>query len=230
MRPPRAGGRREGREVDALDSRHAPLRDRVERAERLDLVAEEIDADRPVPVGGEKIDDAAAPGKRARCVDGVDELPAPCGEPLGEFVRVEPAADGEPSRTRLDLAGVGERHEQRLNAGHHERRPRRVRHRQPLDERQSFRLGRVVAGGVVVAEALDGRQEHGRDVAEQPEVIQKVVCLRGMRQDDDERAGFRRPGPGERRHGERRRRSPGSADRPAMPLSEAGDHVDEPAV
>lgn len=52
----------------------------------------------------------------------------------------------------------------------------------------------------------------------------------GMRQDDHQRAGVCGPCLGERGHSERRRRSPGSADRAAMPLAEAGDHVGEPAV
>ena len=213
-----------------VDSCHAPLGDRVEGAERLDLVTKQLDANGPVPVGGEQIDNATAAGERARCIDRINQPPSTSTEPVGEFFEVEAAANLDPAGAGLDFAWVGEWCEKCLDAGHHERRSRSIGHGQPFDDGEPFGIGGVAGRAIVFAEAFDRREKQGRQVAEQRHVIDEVVGLSCVWQDDDERAGFGGPGLRHGRHRQRRRRSPGSADRPAVSLAEGGDHVGEPAV
>ena len=85
----RAGQRRD---LNLLEIIHAPLADNVERAERLDLVAKELNANRPVPVGREEIHDPTAAGKRPGHLDRVVALPAASHQPVGQFRRIERAA------------------------------------------------------------------------------------------------------------------------------------------
>ena len=198
MRVPRAGGDRQRGQIDVVDARHAPLGDRVEGAERLDLIAEQLDANGPVPVGGVQIDDATTAGERARCVDRIDQPPATGAKPVGEFFRVEPSTQGESTCAGLDLPWVGERREERLDAGYHERRPWPVGSGEPFDDGEPLSVGGIVRWSPVLAKTLHRGEEQGREVAEQGEVIDKGVRLRRVGQDDDERAGFGGPGP---RHG-----------------------------
>jgi hypothetical protein len=170
----------------------------------------------------------AGSGKRASAPEGASGSAG--AKPVGELFRVEPATQGESTCTGLDLPWVGERCEKCLDAGHHERWSWTVGSGEPFDDGEPFGIGGVVRRAIVFAEALDRREEQGRQVAEQGHVIDEVVGLRRVWQDDDECAGFGGPSPRHGRHRERRRRSPGSADRPAMSFAEGGDHIGEPAV
>ena len=230
MRVPRAGGDRQRGQIDVVDARHTPLGDRVERAKRFDLVTKQLDANGPVPVGGIQIDDATTAGERARCVDRIDQPPATGAKPVGEFFRVEPSIQGEPTCAGLDLPWVGERREERLDAGHHERRPWPVGSGEPFDDGEPLSVGGIVRWSPVLTKTLHRGEEQGREVAEQGEVIDKGVCLRRVGQNDDERASFGGPGPRQGCQRQRRRRSPGSADRPAVSLAEGGDHIGKPTV
>ena len=55
--------------VDLVDGAHGPLRLGVEEADRLDQIAEELDAQREAIERHEGVDDAAAHGERARILD-----------------------------------------------------------------------------------------------------------------------------------------------------------------
>ena len=55
--------------VDLLDGAHGPLRLGIEEADRLDQIAEELDAQREAIERHEDVDDAAAHGERARILD-----------------------------------------------------------------------------------------------------------------------------------------------------------------
>ena len=76
------------------------LRERREGADRLDLVAEELDAERLAPGGREEIDEPAADGELAAVVDALDALVAGEGEHLGQ-----PLDPDLPSGTQLERLG-----------------------------------------------------------------------------------------------------------------------------
>ncbi len=83
------------------------LREGGERADRLDLVAEELDADRLAAGRGEDVDDAAADGELAAVVDALDACVPGERERLGERLDADLGAGAE-----LDLDGTrgGRRH------------------------------------------------------------------------------------------------------------------------
>ena len=129
----------EGREVDGIKRVNAPLADGIEGAQRLDLIAEQFDADGTGPVGREEVEDATAPSERAGGPDGISRLPAPRHQPVGELCRIEPASHGEAACAGLDLAWVGQWKQQCLDGGHDDPRLSGRRADQSLDQRQSLR-------------------------------------------------------------------------------------------
>ena len=123
----RAAGRQQelgGRqEQSALDRADRALVGRVERAERVDLVAEELDPDRQRQRRREDVDDAAPPRRFAAAGDLGDRHVAEVEQLAQERVLVDPGA--EPQLARGDRqVGRGDRVlEERLDAGHHHPRP-----------------------------------------------------------------------------------------------------------
>jgi hypothetical protein len=224
------GGQR--RQVDRLEFRDASLGDRVKGPQRLDLVAVEFHPHGAIPVGGEEIDDPAAAGERAGGVDGVGRLPATSGEPLGEFLGVRRAADREPPSAGFDGPGIDQGREDRLDARHDDRRRLTAGQGEPFDDGQPLGLHGVVGAWLLPPEILDCREQEGRHVGEQREIIHKGLGLGGVGQDDGERAGgaIDRAGPQDGRRCQCAGRSPGSADRAAMPFAKGGDDFGEPAV
>jgi hypothetical protein len=77
-----------GRRIDdgALDRMQRPLRERRVRAHRLDLVAEELDAERLAAGGREDVDDAAADRELAPLLGALHALVAGEGKALGQVV------------------------------------------------------------------------------------------------------------------------------------------------
>ena len=73
-----------------------PLGEGRERAHLLDLVAEQLDAQRLAAGRGEDVDDAAADGELPALIDPVDALVAGARERLGEAVEAGLIADDEP--------------------------------------------------------------------------------------------------------------------------------------
>ena len=92
------------RQVDRLQVRQAPLAGDLEPADRLDLVAEELDAHRVVPVGGEDVDDAAADARTRRAVP----PPSCCGNGSRTIQPVSSSIDDLlPTPERAGLPGEG---------------------------------------------------------------------------------------------------------------------------
>ena len=91
-----------GGRVDArlLDRVQRPLGEGREGAHLLDLVPEELDAQRLAAGRGEDVDDASAHGELASLLDPVDALVAGARERLGEAVEAGLLADHEPHRLR----------------------------------------------------------------------------------------------------------------------------------
>ena len=98
------GGRMDPRGVEGAER---SLREGRERADRLDLVAEELEADRLPARRGEDVDDAAADSELAAFLDAIDPGVAGEGEVLGEAVGAGLVADLEDERRG---PRVGRRH------------------------------------------------------------------------------------------------------------------------
>ena len=110
-----------------LDRVQRALRERRERADRLDLVAEELDAQRLAPGRREDVDEPAANGELAAVVDALDALVARERELLGERVDAELARPAASSigAGRAAAGGSGSATRERRGA----RRARRARAR-----------------------------------------------------------------------------------------------------
>ena len=99
------------RELARRQDEHAPgrllraLRHRVERAERLDVVAEELDPDRGVRGSRVDVDDAAAPGERAGLVHLGDRLVAEREEPACGLLPLDPVTDPDRAGARGQVLG-----------------------------------------------------------------------------------------------------------------------------
>ncbi len=77
------------------------LRQRIDVPNRLDLVAEQLDANRAVALRREDVDDAAADGERAGVVGDVLADVAELDETPREIVAVEDFADGHAQRLEV---------------------------------------------------------------------------------------------------------------------------------
>ncbi len=80
----------------AVERLQAPLAGDLEPADRLDLVAEELDPHRLVPVGGEDVDDPAAHGELAGQLHGRRVVEAVLDQPLRQLLR---SAIASPTRS-----------------------------------------------------------------------------------------------------------------------------------
>src|SRR5262249_39753411 len=116
-RPPGADGppaaRRRRVDRGALDLPERTLREGREGANALDLVAEELHAQRLPSRRGEDVDQSAANGHLSALLDAVDALVARADQALGEPVDAGVAAELEldrprPGRTRRDELRDGE--------------------------------------------------------------------------------------------------------------------------
>ncbi len=96
------GGRVDER---GLELTQCALRERGEGAERLDLVAEELDPDRLASGRGEDVDDAAADGDLPALLDALRSRVPGQREPLDEPVHARLVADREPDRSGRSSAG-----------------------------------------------------------------------------------------------------------------------------
>ena len=89
-----------GHDRDLVDGAGRPLRRRIEAAQRLDHVADELEPHRLDVAGGKHIDDAAADGERAVLVDRVLAREAGVNEQIGERLRVDFGARPDLERRR----------------------------------------------------------------------------------------------------------------------------------
>ena len=131
-----------------------PLVGRVERAQRVDLVAEELDPDRQVHRRREHVDDAAAPRELAAAGDLRHGRVAEIEQVAQQRVLVEPGADPQLPRLGRQVVGRDRVLEQRLDAGDQHAAPgrcatrparRRGRRSRPPRARCARRRGRCAA-------------------------------------------------------------------------------------
>ena len=107
---------RRGQQDGALDRARRALVGRVEGAQRVDLVAEELDPDRQLHRRREDVDDAAPPRELAATGDLGDRRVAEVEQVAQERVLVEPGADQELARLGGQVVRRDRVLEQRLDA------------------------------------------------------------------------------------------------------------------
>ncbi len=157
-------------ELDPVGLAERALGERREPADRLDLVAEELDPRRLVDGRAEDVEDAATDRELAPVVDLLDPLVAAAGEQLGDVAEVDLLPLGEREAGRAQRC-VGHRLGEGDGAGDHDRRllgagaDERVEGGDPQpDEVRRRRQVRFVAGAArrVVADAA--RREVGAEL------------------------------------------------------------------
>ena len=106
------------RHVDRLQRLQAPLAGNLEPPDRLDFVAEELDAHRPIPIGGEDIDDPAAERKLAGQLDRRSADQPVLDQPAGQLLDRHRPADAQPPRLPVERFAARRRLQKTLDAGH----------------------------------------------------------------------------------------------------------------
>ena len=170
-----------GRDLDHLGLAERALGERREPAQRLDLVVEQVDADRALLRGRVDVEQAAADGELAAVVDLVDAVVARGDEVVRRLVEVEQLADAQREAVRAQR-GVGDLLAQRDGRDDDDRRLRAgalVEHRvergdAEADEVRRRREVRLVGDAAARVEA-DGpraqpRAQVGGEVARGPVV------------------------------------------------------------
>ena len=130
-----------------------PLRERRERADLLDLVTEELDAERFAAGRREHVDDPAADRELTALVDALDPLVAGEREVLGEAVDARLVADAQLERGRACLDGGHPFGERRRRGAHEPSRREDVERPVAL----AHEVGRRHEAGVV-RDAASGKQ------------------------------------------------------------------------
>ncbi len=126
--------RGEGGQVDPVELAERALRVGVEGADRLDLVAEELDADGVARVGREDVEDPAAEAELPRDLDHLDPVHPLADQPARQVLHLDRVAHPDrPGRLRQRLGGR-DRLQERLDRRDDE--PRRVRAPEGLDHPQ----------------------------------------------------------------------------------------------
>ena len=165
-------GRADDRLVESLDG---ALRLRVEAADRLDLVAEQLDAQRQRLGGREDVEDAAAPRRLAGSLDERAERVTGLDEPQRQRVERDAPAGLEASRACAEVGAARAEPRGGGDGGDDERRLRVA-----LAERESREDGEA---------ALRDRRRCGLTRVGQPGARREVQ--RGVAEPDGERLGVR---------------------------------------
>ena len=131
----------------------------VERPDRLDLVAEELDADRVGRVGREDVEDAAADAELAGDLDDLGPRHAALEQPAGQFLDGHRVADGHDPRHPRQGIGLRHRLEHRLER--RDDQAGRVRTRELLQDAQP--AAEDLVGGVQLARAASPRRGRPRE-------------------------------------------------------------------
>ena len=160
-----------GRDLDGLGVAERALRERGEPAQRLDLVVEEVDADRALLRRRVDVEQAAADRELAAVLDLVDALVARGDEVGGRLVEVEQLADAQREAVRAQLR-VGHLLGQRDGGDDHDRRLAarwRVQQRvergdAQADEVRRRRQVRLVGDAAARVEAHGPRAQPGAQV------------------------------------------------------------------
>ena len=165
-------------EVDPLDRAQRALRLGVEPAQRIDLVAEQLDPHRVRRERRVDVDHPAAHRERARFVDHGRAGPAACDQQPGELVAIDHLALAQGPAARGELGGRHGAPDQRLGRGHHQPRPQRglgqpVQCRDPLDDAHPVRRQVGIRRHVDPGQRGDLVERGGRigdPAAEEPDV------------------------------------------------------------
>ena len=192
-----------GQDLDLVGSPGRELRLRVERAQRFDLVVEEIDAHGCRAAGREHVEHGAAHRELAGLGDLLDAQVAVRAQPFRHLGRIEPVALREIQRARDDELRRRQALEQGAgleDQGLGSPRASRLQRQQPIGEQVLRRRDRLVGQRLVIGEAAQAAPAEERHLALEP------VGLGRRRRDhaDGARDGARRLRP---RRGSRRRRA-----------------------
>ncbi len=216
------GVRLQAGDLDARLLAETALRAGVELADRLDLVAEELQAVRVVGVGRIDVEDAAATAELARQLDSVSAAEAVVDQPAREFVEVECLAGAEDTAVARELGPVGDRLQECLKGGQDEARR--------LGGFELFKEAQALAGGLVEARVAIGRQvvpggeDGGVKAGEAEQIGRPRIEIARVRDDDEERVGCLL---GERGGGEAGGRSPRTVDGPGVSGPQRGQQFRE---
>ena len=170
-RPQRHRGRRRRRPSGVAPQHHEGVRAVqaflglvVERADRIDVVAQELDAIRTVRVGGKNVHEPAADGERARGFDHVLALVIGVGQP--RYERFEPVGRSgrHVARVARERDRVGRALNERLDRGDHDRAPAEPPGRERVGHDQTLARD-VVTGERLVLAGKDLPLRKQRDVA-----------------------------------------------------------------
>ena len=154
-----------------------------ERADRLDLVAEELDAERLAAGRREDVDQAAADGELAAVVDALDALVAGERERLGDAVDAELEAGAQLERLRAARRAAAAAPRARARTRRRARRARARRARAPARRRGA------AAARAPTPSGRRGSAEADQLLAEEPRRrLGRVARVRVLRQQADERA------------------------------------------
>ena len=110
-----------GRDLDEIGVAQRALGERGEPPQRLDLIAEQVDADGPVLGRGEQVEQAAADRELAAVLHLVDALIAGGDEVLGGLVKIDQVAGPQLETVRAHRP-IGHLLRQRDRADHDHRR------------------------------------------------------------------------------------------------------------
>ena len=174
------------RHVHAVEAVEAPLAGRLEAADRLDFVAEELHADRLQPVQREDVDNAAANRKFAGQLHRRRRMKAVPRQPAGQVLQRNPA----PPRGASGSAAPTPPAREPAEAGPRRRRP-------PAAAARAIAASSTAAAGrrpppPAIARSPESDSHAGNSSAwtrqEEPQVLDQAVHFFGPGTDDDQRS------------------------------------------
>ena len=218
--PARVRRQAHARFVQALD---AALVERIEGAQRLDLVAQELDAQRQLGREGIKVEDLAAQADLAGLFRQRRAREAGLHEAREQFARVDALATREHQELALEVGRGRHRLQQRQRRGDDHARPALGRAELALHELETFAHLVGIGARGAAGERL-ARREERRVEAEELEVVAERSGLGVGRGADEPRSGRVA-----REEGEHAglRRAPQVAEREGARGVEALDHAHE---
>ena len=193
-----------GQQREAVDPAGGTLILGAERTYRLDLVAEEVEAQRLLFPARIQVDDAAAHGIFALIVDGFGAHIAVCLEQLGKIVAIDPRAW---LQRRHQLAYPERRqHTLRRRIGGRQDELRTLgRALQPVERRDPLRHDPQRRRGAVIGQAVPGREDDHLQFGREERRRRRDGAHRGIVRRDEHRTPLRCAG----KVGEQRRLKPG---------------------
>ena len=195
------------------------LRVGVEAADRLDLIAEQLDAHGRGLGGREHVDEPAAPRRLARLLDERADLVPRADEAHRKLLEGDPVADGDARGARAEVGGPSSGAGHRGGRGDHERRRAAASGTREAIQHVEAAL-RDIGRGVLarVGEARAGGEEDGCVARPGAQRVEGRVGVRLARHDEQRR----RPQPAPQPHGDGRLRGVDHADRGASAPAEVG--------